>query len=429
MGILNWGFRANIKVHHVDDDNSIAFPTRNGSGTIKFTEFIRENLSLIDPSKRLWLNPLLFTGSLQTLYYASADSSSKFQIYYGRELFTYSDGGICSLDWVIPKPEDKDAFKEQAKESVPEGFPRLHPRTRYLTDDEVDARRAGDVASDVPLVVIFHGLGGGSHESLIRNFAESIQKNTNDHWDIVVVNNRGCCRTKITSAKLFNAGSTDDLREVLVDFKKRYPKRPIYAAGFSFGAAMLANFLGEEQEHLEEKTEDLVKAACVVGCPWDFVDSAYHINESWTGKYLLNPSLAQFLNKIVKNNAEDFNKFDPTFLTEEAIARAAKAKTTWEFDDAITSKTTPYKNAFEYYRELSPQRRIQKINTPLLIINSTDDPAVGTRLPILDAKTNPYLCLVETDLGGHLGYVKTSGEFWCVEVIEQFFQKFAEVLV
>ncbi|KAG7662989.1 EHT1 [[Candida] subhashii] len=426
MGILNWGFRSNIKIHQCQDEKSIQLITKKDD-KIKFSEFVKDNLSLIDESKKLWLNPLLFNGSLQTLYYTSADSSKKFQIYYGRELFTYNDGGICSLDWVIPKPESKDEFKELVKKTLPEGFPKLHPRTRYFTPEELESRHVVDEESTTPIVVIFHGLAGGSHEALIRNLAESIHKNCND-WDTVVVNNRGCCRTKITTGALFNAGSTGDIREVLVDFKKRYPNRPIYAVGFSFGAAMLSNFLGEEEQEEEKGGSGLVKAACAVGCPWDFVDSAYHIENSWTGKYLINPAITQFLIKLVKNNSVEFNNHNPHFAEQNVVEQASKAKTTWQFDNAITCKTTPYANAFEYYRELSPARRLQKIKTPLLMINSTDDPAVGTRLPILDAKTNPYLCLVETDLGGHLGFVKSSGEFWCVEVVEQFFQKFQEVI-
>ena len=55
------------------------------------------------------------------------DSSNKFLIYYGRELFTYSDGGICSLDWVIPKPEDEQKFETIRKETLPEGFLDYNP--------------------------------------------------------------------------------------------------------------------------------------------------------------------------------------------------------------------------------------------------------------------------------------------------------------
>ncbi|KAI3403893.1 EHT1 [Candida oxycetoniae] len=437
MGILNWGFRSTIKIHQSSPAKSIDLPltkksTEDGEERLKFTEFVNR-LTLIDPSKKLWLNPLLFNGTLQTLYYTSIDVSKKFQIWYGRELFYYSDGGSCSLDWVIQKPESIEEFKKLDKETLPNGYPKLHPRTRYLTSNELNDINKSQETNTNPIVVILHGLGGGSHEPLIRNFAQVIGENTSG-WDIVVLNNRGCCRTKITSGQLFNAASTNDIREVLVRFKKQWPNRPIFAVGFSFGAALLSNFLGEEGKTFTEKgqeeataTKNLVTAACAVGCPWDFVDSAYHIQSSYTGKYLLNPALAKFLAKIAANNYKELSQSNPQLINEETMKELKKIKTTWEFDELLTCKLVSYKNAFQYYREVSPIRKILDIKTPYLILNSTDDPAVGCRLPILDAQTNPYLCLVETDLGGHLGYIQSNGEFWCVKVVEEFLQKFAEL--
>ncbi|KAI5955797.1 EHT1 [Candida jiufengensis] len=422
MGILNWGFRSNIKIHQVPESKSIELPSKKSGETITFNQLI-STLNTIDPSKKLWLNPLLFNGSLQTLYYTSANSPDKFVIWYGREIFNYKDGGVCSLDWVIEKPESKEEFKKIGEETLPEGFPKLHPRTRYFTKEELENLNKPSIENDKPILVILHGMGGGSHEALIRDFAQVIQKNT-DGWDIVVINNRGCCRTKVTTEKLFTALATDDVREVLTDFKSKWPNRKIFITGFSLGAAILANFLGEEGE---KGGEQLVTAACAVSCPWDFIDSAYHIESSYTGKYLLGPGLTSFLTKIVKNNYREISTHRPDLVNEEVMKKLKTIKSTWQFDDLITCKTSNFQNAFEYYREASPQNKILSIKTPLLIINSTDDPAVGCRLPILDCKTNPYLCLVETDLGGHLGYIDFNGEFWCVKAAEEFFQKFADL--
>lgn len=416
MGLLGWGFRSNIKVHTAEADHSKLLPTKLGDRTT-FHDLVHQ-LDIIDPKKKLWLNPMLFNGTLQTLYYAKADNSQKFQIYYGRELFTYSDEGICSLDWVIPKPELLAQFKEKYAETLPEGFPKLHPRTRYFGQDELESRTQPGQDQTTPLVVILHGLGGGSHETMIRNFAENIATKTNNEWDCVVINNRGCCRTKITNGRLFNALSVEDIGEVVLTMRKRYPNRPIYTVGFSFGACMLANYLGTLEDPL------LVHAAALVGCPWDLVDLAYHIQQLLTGKYMLNPALAHFLNKIVKNNFSELNEHSPGLFSHENLELGLKQKTTWEFDGVYTCHTAGYDTPWEYYREASPARRIPKIKVPTLILNSTDDPAVGTRLPVMEVTHNPNLCLVETDLGGHLGWVQRDGKFWSVEVVEEFFTLF-----
>lgn len=421
MGILNWGFRANLKVHQVKDETkSIDLKTKNG-GTSKFKNFI-DNLEIIDPKKKLWLNPLLFNGSLQTLYYTSVDTSKKFLIYYGRELFTYEDGGICSLDWVIEPPKSELEFKKIYNDTLPEGFPRLNKRSRYFTEDELAGIRKHDQESTKPLVVVLHGLGGGSHEPLIRNLAEDIGKKTNNEWDLVVINSRGCCRTKVTTNKLFTAIATGDIKEVLLEMRRRFPNRPIYAVGFSFGAIMLANFLGEFEKDPEH--DNLIKAACLIGCAWDMVDSAYHLDNSWTGKYLLNPNLTKYLNKIIKNNFKELSNHDSTIFNEKNLIRGQQQTKTWQFDNVFTCHLAGFSNPMEYYREGSPVRRIKNIKTPTLAINSIDDPAVSVRLPTFEVANNPHIALVETDLGGHLGFVQSNGDYWCVEAVEEFFTNF-----
>ncbi|CAI5757601.1 unnamed protein product [Candida verbasci] len=406
MGILNWGFRCSVKVHQKEDTITL----KSAKGEIKFTEFAKE-LSLIDPNKKVWLNPLLFNGSLQTLYYTSWDHSKRFHVYYGREIFTYADGGICSLDWVIPK---HDNFQELYLQTFLKGSPKLPPRTRFLSAEERTSLYSKTV--ETPIVVIIHGLAGGSHETITRNFAENLHKHCNG-WDVVVINSRGCCRTILTTSSPFTAASTGDIRDVLKTFKKNWPHRPIYLNGFSYGASLVANFLGEEGD------SGLVTAACGVSMPFDYIDSLYHIQSSLTGKYILSPAMAYFMTKIIFNNKKELVQHCD-IVDEELLRKLKVIQNTYEFDDLFTCKIHSYPNAFDYYREWSPVRRILNIKTPFLMLNSTDDPAVSVRLPIRDVETNPYLLLVETDLGGHTGNVKMNGDFWCVEVAEQYFQKF-----
>lgn len=415
MGIFNWGFRANLKVHNAPEYTSASLKSRSGT-EVKLNQFIQLEMSLLNT--KLWLHPLLFNGALQTIYYNLHNSTAKFLVYYGRELFEYSDGGRCSLDWAV-QPEDKETFDRLYKETLPETSPRLHPRTRFFTSEELKHR--ADAKKTSPIVIVFHGLAGGSHEPLIRNFAEEVQRKTPD-WDVVVANSRGCCRTKVTNDQLYTALSTGDVKEVVQEFEKRYPGRALYAVGFSFGSAILSNYMAQEKD-------SRLKAVCLIGCPWDLNECARHIQTSWTGKYLLNPALTRFLAKLVKSNFAELSKHNPEFFTKEALDTAFKSKVFEEFDDLFTSQILGYKNAAEYYKDASPARTLENITTPTLAISSTDDPTVSSILPIEKFVNNPNLVLVESDLGGHLGFVKTSGEFWCVEVAEEFFRKYEEVVV
>ncbi|QFZ27115.1 putative medium-chain fatty acid ethyl ester synthase esterase [Clavispora lusitaniae] len=414
-GFWKWGFRASVDCITSEPSASPVI-----TDSVNFYDFVHTKLKTIDTKSKLWLNPLLFNGSLQTLYYAM-HNSDQFSVYYGRELFQYNDGGQCSLDWVIPEPSSKEEFTKLYKETLPDNSPRLHPRTRFFTSKELENKTAHGQTpeSTDPICVVLHGLAGGSHEPLIRNLGQCLQQSPSN-WDIVVVNSRGCCRTKITTGKLFNALSTSDLEDVLIELKKRYPSRPIYAVGFSFGAVLLANYLGEA----EEKAKSMLKASVLIGCPWDMSAAAHHIDSSLTGRYLFNPSLTQFLNKLVRANLKELRSHVPELFSEETVEKAKMAKKTYQWDDLITCKTANFDNAWDYYDAGSPIRRIDKIKVPTLIINSTDDPAVDPALPREEVKANPNLALVETNLGGHLGFVKYSGEFWCVEVAEDFCDQF-----
>lgn len=407
-----WGFRANVKLHTGDEDKLPEIADK-----LTFKEFVSTKLARVNVDRKLQLNPLLFNGTLQTLYYAMHNSKTEFQVSYGRELFKYSDGGQCSLDWII-EPETPEEFARLYKETLPADSPRLHPKTRFFTPQELASITAKGQELTKPLCVVMHGLGGGSHEPLIRNLGQYLRQREHD-WDVVVVNNRGCCRTKITTARIFNAFSTDDIRDVIVDLSERFPNRPIYAVGFSFGALLLANYLGQ----FADDASRLVKAAVLIGCPWDLVKSALHLDSSWSGRYLFNPNLTLFLNKIVKANRKEIQANVPEF-TDDVIAQARNVKKTYEWDNLITCHTADYDNVWDYYEDGLPQRQIHNISVPTLIINSTDDPAVANNLPIQEVLANPNLAMIETDLGGHLGWVQSSGEFWCVEVADDFFTEF-----
>lgn len=412
VGFWKWGFRASVQLHISDKADS---PKVSDNLTLR--DVVTTRVPLLDSSKKLWLNPLLFNGALQTLYYGLHNSETEFKVYYGREIFTYKDEGVCLLDWVIPEPESSEAFKKLYEETIPELSPRLHPRTRFLTHEELTQKTAKDQAdSTAPICVVFHGLAGGSHEPLIRNLAQDLQRLDEGKWDFVVVNSRGCCRTKITTGQLFTALSCLDIGEVLVDLKARYPNRPLYTVGFSFGAVILANYLALRSDEAKQ----LVKAAVLIGCPWDMVDSAKHIESSLVGKYMLNSSLTTFLNKLVKSNSKELKQHSPEFFNDESMRKAKQAKKTYQWDNIYTCKIAGFDLSWDYYKEASPIHRVNAISVPTLSLNSTDDPTVSANIPFDAARTNANLAMVETNLGGHLGWVKYSGEFWCVEVASDF---------
>lgn len=58
-------------------------------------------------------------------------------------------------------------------------------------------------------------------------------------WNVVVSNHRGLAGISITSDCFYNAGWTEDIREVINHLHQEYPKAQIFAVGTSVGANIL----------------------------------------------------------------------------------------------------------------------------------------------------------------------------------------------
>lgn len=240
----------------VSASETIFFEYSTESGTPLDTGL--ERISIRDLVARITvpvrLNPFIFNGHLQTIATALGWAGTDVHINYKRKVWT-SDSkvypGQFSFDFVVPPPA--------------EPLPRdrnLPVRTHNFTDKEWLEFIATDV--DKPLVVILHGFLGGSHEKYIRHALELFDtEQARESFSVVVMNQRGCAYTKLTSQYMYTPGATWDLRQFVKWCRHQWPKRRIFAVGFSIGANLLCNYLGEEGDSCE------LEAAILVGCPWN----------------------------------------------------------------------------------------------------------------------------------------------------------------
>ena len=111
------------------------------------------------------------------------------------------------------------------------------PRTRMFTGEEWEGVEAG-AGDERPMVVVLHGLSGGSHEGYLRRVVRPL---VDGGWEACVVTSRGCARSRVTTGILYNARATWDIRQVVKWLKGRFPRRPLFGLGFSLGANILVN--------------------------------------------------------------------------------------------------------------------------------------------------------------------------------------------
>lgn len=150
---------------------------------------------------------------------------------------------------------------------------------------------------DTPILVVLHGLTGGSSEAYVVNvLREAVRKQSDGGllgWRAAVVNSRGCAGSEITSDRLYHGGWTYDLRCALEFLQDKFPGAPLYGIGFSLGGNMMAKYVGQAGP----KTP--LSAAVTLGAPWDFWAAHLQLESSWLGRRVYSRALATNLKCVL----------------------------------------------------------------------------------------------------------------------------------
>ncbi|KAL8383169.1 hypothetical protein RB595_006771 [Gaeumannomyces hyphopodioides] len=344
------------------------------------------------------LNPFLFNGHLQTMW--TAVSTEGPQIYYRRKVFDADHAtyfGSFAVDFAVPPHKDVDDT--------------LPPRTAYYSDEDFAALGSDDSR---PMLVVMHGLSGGSYELYLREGIAPLLAEGSD-WDVLVVISRGCAKSPITSGVLFNARATWDVRQVVKWCRKTYPNRPLFGLGFSLGANIITNYVGEEGANC------LLSGAIAVGSPFNLEVSNKALKRSTLGLHVYQRVMGSNVKRLVaehKESLEAHSKLD--------FERIANTTYLYEFDRAVQCPCWGYPTEDAYYRDSSSSDAILGIRIPFLAISATDDPiAVDEAVPYEEFKQNPFTVHCSTSLGGHLSWFELGGGRWHKRPIEKFLRTLA----
>ncbi|ODV96747.1 hypothetical protein PACTADRAFT_48563 [Pachysolen tannophilus NRRL Y-2460] len=434
MSFMNWSYNGIVSSIHSDDTVKLPLISKDSTGAlIPFHEFVNNFVPEFRDNSTFKLKRILFNGALQNIYLTSCASRfhDMYKVSYGRKLikFETSDkyphltNGQTTADFVV-KDDDFDnseeIFKQNYEKNLPEGWPALHPRTRFLSDEEQKKLDNEWAENDKPIVVVIHGLAGGSHEMQIRAFADKLFNQ--EGFNIVVLNSRGCCRSKISTPELFSALSTEDIRFFINSLSEKFPEKAIHLISFSFGAAIVGNYLGEEGANSK------ISSAVLLCCPWDLLDSSYHLDRSYTGSKIFGPAITSYLTNLVRVNLPALEASNENKDIRKKYQIAKNFTKMIQFDSEFTAPMFGFATATDYYRKASPINRILKIQTPTLVLNSTDDPLISGNLPEAECKANPYLILCKTNIGGHLAYVQSDDSLWYIDPITKFLKNMNKLL-
>lgn len=424
---MSWSFLRSY-IENTFPDKPISLKAKDGSEAKSLPELLP--LDLLTGSY-FYVNPLLALGHLQTVYTALNSFDNVDQIWYKRRVlnvesnsrFYTVDGDklaydrwegklTITVDYVVGADKtDKDHERFKPASQIKE----LPPRTEYLNPDD-EQLLLNDESR--PLVIALHGLSGGSYELYIRAFLNKVTEEKYG-FDALVLNARGCANHTITTPQLFNGLWTNDLRYLINEhILQKWPNKRIYLIGFLLGGAIVANYIAQEGSAINSQ----IKGSAIMGTPWDFSDSLYHIGENILGHYIYSPTMAQNLMRLLNEHYHTHLKHDKYVENYKANPSQFKVQMLRDFDDHFTAKIFGFNNADEYYRHASPVQRLLKVCVPTLIVSSKDDPIIGVRsLPYSEVKINPYTSFVTTTIGGHLGWFKLAGSRWYTEPVAQYF--------
>jgi predicted alpha/beta-fold hydrolase len=262
-------------------------------------------------------------------------------------------------------------------------------RERWDTPDGdfVDVDRV-DAPDGAPLLVLFHGLEGGSSSHYARALLAAARARG---WRAALPHFRGCGGELNRLPRAYHSGDSDEIDWMLRRLA-REPGGPLYAAGISLGGNALLKWLGERGD----EAGTVVRAAAAVSAPVDLTAAGEALERGFNRVYTKN-----FLVTLKRKGAAKLARF-PGLFDGPGVARS---RTLREFDDLVTAPLHGFRDAADYWRRASAKPWLGRIRVPTLVVNARNDPFLpAASLPRGD-EVSPQVTLEFPATGGHVGFV------------------------
>ena len=260
------------------------------------------------------------------------------------------------------------------------------------------------------LLVICHGIVGDSHSHYVRSLAK---RATDAGFDVLAWNCRGCSGEPNCTSRLYHSGATEDLETVLqgVQAAGRYSFTAL--VGFSLGANLVLKYLGEARHGARSS----VAAAVAVSAPCDL--EAASVKMEAPGNYLYSRHIVSHIHRKIQQKHRRY----PALIT---TSRLRFCKTIRQCDEEYIAPLHGFESARDYYQKCSAAQYLSGITVPTLILNSRDDPFLGSSChPVSEVRGLPGVWLELSDHGGHVSFAQLSPRFprWHDERILRFLRE------
>lgn len=250
-----------------------------------------------------------------------------------------------------------------------------------------------DGPAEAPLLVLFHGLEGGSRSHYARALMSAARARG---WRMLLPHFRGCGGEPNRLPRAYHSGDTIEAEWILHKASARAAGQPLYAAGVSLGGNVLLKWLGEQGEAARQR----VQAAAAVSAPVDLMAAGHALERGFNRIYT-----RMFLATLIAKSMDIIARFPGAFDAE----RAARARTLREFDDAVTAPLHGFADVVDYWTRASAKPLLRDIRVPTLILNARNDPFLPAQHLPQPHEAAAAVTLEFPKDGGHAGFL--SGSF------------------
>jgi len=287
-------------------------------------------------------------------------------------------GGHAQTIWPFRLPRAFVALRRERVET---------PDGDFWDFDWLDAQ----ASPDAPLVVLFHGLEGGSTSHYARALLALLGKRG---WRGVVPHFRGCGGELNRLPRAYHSGDHEEIGAMLAGIRARIAAgSPVYAVGVSLGGSALLNWLGRA----EPNAARALAGAAAVSAPLDLMAAGLAIDRGMNRIYA-----KHFLATLKPKSLAIAARF-PALLDTRRIRGA---RTMWEFDDAVTAPLHGFAGTRDYWTRASSKPWLRAIRVPTLVLNARNDPFIPASSLPAQAEVAAVVTLEQPRGGGHAGFAQ-----------------------
>ncbi|QDV05094.1 putative hydrolase [Planctomycetes bacterium Poly30] len=235
-----------------------------------------------------------------------------------------------------------------------------------------------------PAVLLLHGLGGTTRSGYLRQGAVRF---AGSGHAVLALDHRGSGDEHEESTRPYMAGHIDDVEDALLWLKERAATTRIFAVGYSISGNTLLKLLGHGTEHAPELS--------VAICPPIDLDAASHD--------LRHPRSKAYDLWVLRS----CRRWVPELTGDSApgsyhVPRLSGLR---RFDELYMGPVWGFENLSQYYRSASAVHSLHRVESPVVVLHSDNDPIVSSRV-LETAPRSPHVQVEIIEGGGHLGFLE-----------------------